>query len=140
MRNIKFIVLHCTATSQNTSVQSIQKYWKEQLKWENPGYHFLIEKDGTVHNLLKIEDVSNGVSGYNSQSIHISYIGGIDDKKKGLDNRTPRQILSQLKLIIELKEQFPKAEILGHRDFPNVKKECPSFDTKKWLVSVGLVK
>lgn len=132
-RDIKYIVLHCTATSQDTTVASILNYWKKNLGWKNPGYHFLIEKDGTIHNLHPIESPSNGVAGYNKNSIHISYIGGVG----GLDNRTPKQILSQLKLIIEMKEKYPKAEVLGHRDFPKVKKECPSFDVKKWLVAVG---
>ena len=27
----------------------------------------------------------------------------------------------------------PDAEILGHRDLPNVHKDCPSFDVKRWL-------
>jgi hypothetical protein len=40
-------------------------------------------------------------------------------------------------LVIYMKEKYPKAEVLGHRDFPSVKKECPSFDVKKWLVAVG---
>jgi N-acetylmuramoyl-L-alanine amidase len=137
MREIKYIVLHCTATGQTATVESIKKYWKLDLGWKNPGYHFLIEKDGKIHNLQPIERPSNGVAGYNQNSIHISYIGGIDDQRKGLDNRTPKQILSQLKLIIEMKDKFPNAEILGHRDFPNVKKECPSFDVKKWLKAVG---
>lgn len=137
MREIKYIVLHCTATSQKATVQSILNYWKNKLKWINPGYHFLIEADGTIHNLLPINKVANGVTGYNSNSVHISYIGGIDDKGKGFDNRTPKQVLSQLKLVIEMKEKFPSAQILGHRDFPNVNKECPSFNVKEWLNNVG---
>ena len=35
--------------------------------------------------------------------------------------------------IVELTERYPKAQVLGHRDFPNVKKACPSFDVKQWL-------
>jgi N-acetylmuramoyl-L-alanine amidase len=137
MREIKYIVLHCTATKQDATVESIKNYWKNNLGWKNPGYHFLIEKNGNIINLHPIEEISNGVAGYNKNSIHISYIGGVDNNNKGLDNRTPKQILSQLQLIIEMKEKFSKAEILGHKDFPNVKKECPSFDVKRWLDAVG---
>lgn len=47
------------------------------------------------------------------------------------DTRTPEQKKSLLKLLKELKKLYPNAEILGHRDFPNVKKACPSFDAKE---------
>ena len=139
MRTIKYLVLHCTATPQNTSVRSIQNYWKNNLGWKNPGYHYLIESNGTVHNLLDIKLVSNGVAGYNSNSIHISYIGGIDRNNKPLDNRTDKQIAEMIRLLKEFKGMFPDAIIKGHRDFPNVAKACPSFDTSKWIRSIGLV-
>jgi len=32
MREINNIVLHCTATSQDTKIESILKYWKVILK------------------------------------------------------------------------------------------------------------
>ena len=35
------------------------------------------------------------------------------------------------KLIHELKKQFPKARILGHRDLPGVHKACPCYDVAK---------
>lgn len=123
--------MHCTATSQNTSISSIQNYWKNQLGWRMPGYHFIIKPDGEVVSLLPIEQVSNGVQGFNHESINISYVGGIDEKVVPKDNRTLAQKASLLKLLTELKQKFPKAIIQGHRDFPNVKKACPSFDAKK---------
>lgn len=123
--------MHCTATSQNTSISSIQNYWKNQLGWRMPGYHFIIKPDGEVVSLLPIEQVSNGVKGFNHESINISYVGGIDEKVIPKDNRTLAQKASLLKLLKELRQKFPKAIIQGHRDFPNVKKACPSFDAKK---------
>jgi N-acetylmuramoyl-L-alanine amidase len=138
MRDIKYIVLHCTATPKNTTVQSILNYWKLKLKWNSPGYHHLIKADGEIVDIHPIEKPSNGVQGYNQNSIHISYIGGVDDKGRALDNRTPQQIASQILLLKKYKAMFPKAEIKGHRDFPNVKKWCPSFDVKTWLQSIEL--
>ena len=93
MRQINHIVLHCTATAQNTKVDSILNYWKNIKGWKNPGYHYLIEADGKTHKIQPIELPSNGVRGYNRDSIHISYIGGIDEDLKPLDNRTPKQVL-----------------------------------------------
>jgi hypothetical protein len=41
MRNIKYIAVHCTATPQTTSIDSIKNYWKTNLGWKMPGYHFI---------------------------------------------------------------------------------------------------
>ena len=131
MRNINYIAIHCTATQPESSIASIQNYWKNNLGWKNPGYHYIIDRFGNVINLLPIELVSNGVQGFNSQTINISYVGGIDKSGKPKDTRTEAQKQSILKLLKELRVKFPKAKIQGHRDFPNVKKACPSFDAKK---------
>ena len=84
-----------------------------------------------VVQLLEIDKVSNGVKGFNSVSINISYIGGIDSKNKPIDNRTEAQKKALFDLLKKLKKQFPKAIIQGHRDFPGVKKACPSFNAKE---------
>ena len=131
MRNIKYIAVHCTATPQTTSIDSIKNYWKTNLGWKMPGYHFIIKPDGEVVKLLSVDEVSNGVKGFNSETINISYIGGVDAKNQPIDNRTPAQKATLLKLLKEFRAKFPNAIIQGHRDFPNVKKACPSFNAKK---------
>ncbi|MFP8892363.1 N-acetylmuramoyl-L-alanine amidase [Chryseobacterium sp. EZn1] len=131
MRTINYIVIHCTATQPDVTIESIKRYWKENLKWRNPGYHYMIKADGKIVNTLPIDQVSNGVAGWNSQIINISYIGGIDKNSHPKDTRTEEQKKSMVKLLRELKSKFPKAIIQGHRDFPNVHKACPSFDAKK---------
>ena len=131
MREIKFLAVHCTATPQTATVSSIQSYWRNVLKWKMPGYHFIIKPNGEVVQLLDIEKVSNGVKGFNSVSINISYIGGVDAQNKPIDNRTEAQKKALLDLLKKLKKQFPKAIIQGHRDFPGVKKACPSFNAKE---------
>jgi N-acetylmuramoyl-L-alanine amidase len=132
-RNIKFIVVHCTATPTNTSIESIKSYWKNNLKWQNNGYHYIIQRDGTVVQITDELKIANGVAGYNTASIHLSYIGGVDKNDKPIDNRTPAQKEAMFNLIIKLSNKYPQAEIKGHRDFPNVHKACPSFDVKQWL-------
>lgn len=130
MRNINYIVIHCTATPHNTTIESIQKYWRDVLKWNAPGYHFIIKATGELVQLLPIDQTSNGVAGYNSQCINIAYIGGIDSNGTPIDNRTPAQKEMLVKLLKQLKQLFPKAIIQGHRDFPGVKKACPCFNAK----------
>jgi N-acetylmuramoyl-L-alanine amidase len=129
MRKIKYIVFHCTATGQTVSVEAIKNYWKKTLGWKNPGYHFIIESNGNVTQLHHLDKVANGVKGYNSNSIHISYIGG-----KDIDDRTRDQITAQKALLKALLAIYPDVEIKGHRDFPNVTKSCPRFDVKTLLI------
>jgi N-acetylmuramoyl-L-alanine amidase len=131
MRKIKYIAVHCTATAQTATIEAIQNFWREHLGWQTPGYHFIVEADGTLVNLLPIEKVSNGVKGFNSETINISYVGGVDAKGVPKDTRTVQQKKTLLGVLKMLKKKFPTAIIQGHRDFPNVKKACPSFDAKK---------
>ena len=133
MREIKYIVLHCTATPQNATVKAIQNYWRNNLGWKSPGYHHIIKSNGLIENLQPIEKPSNGVAGYNSNSIHISYIGGVDAKGNAVDNRTDLQKASMIHLVKKYHAMFPNAKICGHRDFPGVSKACPSFDVATWL-------
>ena len=132
MRTIKYIAIHCTATPQSATIDSIRNYWKNVLKWKQPGYHYIVKPDGSVINLLDIDKISNGVKGYNHEPINISYIGGIDEASGNpKDTRTDAQKVAIKNLLIQLRAKFPHAIIQGHRDFPNVKKACPSFDAKK---------
>ena len=128
MRDISYIAIHCSATPQTTTVESINSYWKRVLGWRAPGYHFIIKANGEVVQLLPIEQISNGVAGYNKSTINICYIGGVDKNNKPIDNRTKEQKASLLKVIKEMKSLFPTATVKGHYQFPNVKKACPSFD------------
>lgn len=132
MRTIKYIAIHCTATPQSATIDNIRNYWKNVLKWKQPGYHYIVKPDGSVVNLLDIDKISNGVKGYNHETINISYIGGIDEASGNpKDTRTDAQKVAIKNLLIQLRAKFPNAIIQGHRDFPNVKKACPSFDAKK---------
>lgn len=139
MRKIERIFVHCTAGSQKQSVKDLLAEFKKK-GWTYPGYHYFIEADGNIVSLLPESDISNGVQGYNSTSINVAYAGGIDSKGKAVDNRTEAQKSSIIKLLTELKDRYPGAKIMGHRDISPDKnkngivdpweriKECPCFD------------
>ncbi len=139
MRNIKYIAVHCTTGNQRNKAADIVSYHtrpksKGGKGWSKPGYHYIIEADGTIVNTWHIEQSSNGVGPqFNPVTINVCWIGGVDTSKKELppvDNRTPAQKVSLRALLAGLKKQFPNAIIQGHRDFPNVHKDCPCFDAK----------
>ena len=131
MRDIKYIAIHCTAGPATQTTKAIKDYWKNNLGWKSVGYHYLINADGTIEQLAQESEITNGVAGFNSVTVHISYKGGVDATNKPKDTRTPQQKESILKLLKELRKRYPKAIIQGHKDFPNVKKACPSFEAKK---------
>lgn len=133
MREVKYIVIHCTATPQNTTIQSIQNHWRNVLGWKSPGYHYIYTAKGKEVQLQDISKPTNGVKGYNANSIHLSYIGG-----KLTDDRTEAQKVAMKNRVIELLKQFPDAEVLGHCDFTGVVKSCPNFNVKKWLIDEGI--
>jgi N-acetylmuramoyl-L-alanine amidase len=130
MRTITHIVVHCSATGQDAKVEAIQRYWKQNLGWKSPGYHYIIEADGKETQLLTIAQPSNGVKGFNKSIINICYIGGVDKLGKPIDNRTDAQKKQLYTRLKALKTMFPQAIIQGHKDFPNVAKACPCFDAK----------
>lgn len=132
-RDIKYIVVHCTATPVTATIEAIKKYWRETLKWKNNGYHYILLRDGTIVQITPESQIANGVKVFNEHAIHLSYIGGVDTKGKPIDNRTTAQKDAMFNLIVKLHNRYPKAEIKGHRDFPNVQKACPSFDVKEWM-------
>lgn len=134
MRTINYIVVHCTATPPTATVDAIKKYWKQVKGWgDTPGYHYLILRDGEIMQLLDESQMSYGAYGHNKECVHISYIGGVDQEGKPIDNRCARQIHAMFNKLVELSEKYPGAKILGHKDFPGVTKACPSFDVKEWL-------
>ena len=68
---------------------------------------------------------------YNRHAIGVCYIGGKDDSGRNADTRTPQQKAALLFLLEDLKRCYPNAKIVGHRDFPNVAKQCPCFDVQQ---------
>lgn len=130
-RNIKEIIVHCAATPEGKdfTVQQIRQ-WHLQRGFTDIGYHYVVYRDGSIHQ-GRNEAVSGAhTTGHNSISIGVCYIGGCaSDGKTPKDTRTQAQKDSLLKLLKELKAKYPNAKIYGHRNFAN--KACPSFDAKE---------
>ena len=139
MRKINEIIVHCSATPEGRdyTVQQIRQ-WHTTPKpkgngWRDIGYHFVVYRDGSVHNGRPLDQIGAHCSGHNANSIGVCYIGGSDANKRlpngqlaPKDTRTPIQKTALRQLLKKLKEQFPQARIYGHRDF--APKACPSFD------------
>lgn len=152
MRRINRIFVHCTASNQRTTTEASLRAEFNKKGWKNPGYHYVIKPDGNIIQMLEDARISNGVKGYNNSAINVAYIGGIDSKGKAVDNRTVEQKVALFDLIVKLKQRYPNAIVMGHRDIsPDLNhngvvdpweriKECPCFnamveylDINKWI-------
>lgn len=137
---IKHITVHCSASPASVYVDAkVLDRWHRERGFLKIGYHFVIKRDGTVQKGRSIDEVGAHVQGHNSGNLGICLAGGCDKGMKPEDNFTEDQYHSLAVLIGNLKEQFPDAVVLGHRDWPDVAKACPSFDVRKWMSETGVL-
>lgn len=128
MRKINEIIIHCAATREGRdfTVEDITR-WHKARGFATIGYHYVIYRDGSIHEGRPLEQIGAHCVGHNKHSIGICYIGGCaSDGKTPKDTRTSEQKEALLSLLRRLKARFPNATIHGHRDF--AAKACPSFD------------
>ena len=129
MRHIDKIILHCSATlpGQRVDVETITR-WHKQRGFKTIGYHFFIDRSGTIHAGRPLEQQGAHCKGQNAHSIGICYEGGLNKEGKPLDTRTILQRIAMKELVAQLLGQFPEATVHGHCEFAN--KACPCFDVQ----------
>lgn len=134
-RTTDFIAVHCSATKplQDIGASEIRKWHVEDNGWSDIGYHSVIRRSGAIELGRPLHVSGAHVKGFNSRSVGICMVGGIDDNGNPEDNFTPEQWESLEVTLDYYHLIYPGAEILGHRDFPGVSKACPSFDVAAWL-------
>lgn len=139
MRRIDEIIIHCTATKEGKDYKEadIDK-WHRQKGWKCIGYHYVIDLDGTIEKGRSEEEVGAHCTSHNAHSIGIVYVGGLDEKGKSKDTRTPQQKKAMWELLIKLLVKYPKAIIHGHNEF--AKKDCPCFNVKNEFNIINLKK
>lgn len=129
MRQIKEIILHCSATPENRDIKAkdIREWHINENGWKDIGYHYIIDIDGTVENGRPVEQPGAHTKGHNENSIGICYIGGCDKNMKSKDTRTPEQMDALLDLVYVLCEQYHLTieNIHCHNEYSD--KNCPSF-------------
>ena len=130
-RRIDLIVIHCSATRCNRPFPLEAVIACHRARgFATVGYHYYITRDGVVHAGRPLYQEGAHATGYNRRSIGICYEGGLNPDGKPADTRTPAQKETLRKLLFRLKTDYLHARIVGHRDLPNVAKECPCFDAK----------
>jgi N-acetylmuramoyl-L-alanine amidase len=147
-----FIVIHCTATPEGRqfTVPEITAMHKAR-GFSTIGYHYLIGVNGeTWPGRSPDNSIGAGVAGHNYNTLHVSYVGGVDARGNPKDTRTAAQKAAMKKLVAELQAKYPHALVLGHRDLSPDKdhdgvvepsewvKACPCFSARTWARENGL--
>lgn len=166
MRPINLIVIHCSASPNGdslfrgsfgtfgfvTPVAAIDSWHVKRGFHRQPadrqrfnpslaaiGYHYVIQLDGTVVTGRHVDEPGAHVAGSNQKSIGICMIG--------TDRFTHEQWESLAGAVRLLRERYPGAKVVGHRDLsPDQNKNgvvesfewlktCPGFDVAAWLES-----
>lgn len=147
MRKIDTIIVHCTATRPNwwenrsaqDKVDEVRKWHTDPAPngrgWSDIGYHYLIDRDGTIVEGRPVERSGAHAKGHNKTSIGVSLFGGhggaTDDAFE--ENFTPEQDRALRRLIAQLRMEYPAvAKVIGHNDVTNAK-ACPTFQVDSWL-------
>jgi N-acetylmuramoyl-L-alanine amidase len=145
MRKINEVIIHCTATrpewmSNNSTAAKVKEVTKWHLDrgWSDCGYHYLIDRQGTVVNGRPVERTGAHVKGHNTGTIGIALFGGHGGSASDMfeDNFTEEQDAALRKLIAALQKDHPSIfKISGHNEYSS--KACPCFNVRNWLSKGG---
>ena len=144
MRALKRIFVHFSGAAATQTAASIARYWRQTYpEWRGrPGYHILVEADGTAHRLQPDEDYTNGVAGFNASALHVCFIGD--------GAWTAAQAATIKKRIEHWQKAYGRLAVRGHRDASPDRngdgrvtpdewlKICPGFDVRAWCTANGI--
>lgn len=150
-KELKYLVIHCTATPEGREVTGadirrmhLSPVAKGGRGWKQVGYTDIIHLDGKVERMVDNNEdawvdpweITNGAKGYNAVSRHVVYAGGCDKQLKPKDTRTAAQRAALEAYVKDFHAKHPNVRIIGHNEV--AAKACPSFDVQKWLKEIGI--
>lgn len=149
MRTINEIIVHCTATpplwrdnkSTSSKVAEVKRWHVSSPPvgrgWRDIGYHFLIDRDGTVANGRPVAQVGAHTLGHNQGTIGVALFGGHGSSANDrfADNYTPAQDEALRDLLEVFSVKYPIKKISGHNEY--AAKACPGFNVTGWLKSAA---
>jgi len=134
------IFVHCSATrpewmadrSFSDRVKEIKR-WHLDKKWADIGYHWIIDRDGSITQGRKEHVIGAHAQNHNTGSIGICLIGGfgsseVDPFEK---NFTAKQDHALRTLINDIKTRTTIKRVRGHNEV--AAKACPGFNVARWL-------
>lgn len=150
-KKTEFIAIHASATPPSID---IGEDWirKEHMAkgWADAGYNVVIRRNGKIEIARPLDHKGAHVKGFNSISVGVCLIGGVDEFNQPKFNFTNQQMEALALTITFLRASYPDAIVQGHRDFygdtnkdgvidsRDWLKKCPCFDVKNWLDERGM--
>lgn len=131
MRDLKKIIVHCSASdlALHDDPQVIKDWHVKENGWNDIGYHYVITKDGNVHQGRPLKEVGAHCMGENLWSVGICLTGEHEF--------SPDQFFSLAWLINHLLESNPSiTEVKPHTHFDK-NKTCPNFDLRIFETKVN---
>lgn len=144
MRPLTEIIVHCSATRAEwmasagtlAKVDEIRRWHKRDRGWRDIGYHYLIDRDGTLAAGRPVDQVGAHVQGHNTGTIGICLIGGHGSSEKDAfaDHFTPAQDKMLRKVLSDLMRTYPTIrKVSGHNQY--AAKACPGFNVPSWYAA-----
>ena len=136
-KETRYIVIHCSATPSNMDIGAEDiDHWHKERGWSGIGYHEVIRRDGSLELGRGVNAVGAHVRGYNSLSVGVCLVGGVDASNTPTNNFTKAQFKTLVRSLKFYKALFPDALVVGHGEL-NKGKACPSFDVQEFLAKEG---
>lgn len=137
---VREIIVHCTATrpdfmqgrTASDKVAEVRR-WHLERGFSGIGYHWLIDRDGTVAKGRPMTSVGAHVIGHNTGTIGVSLFGGFGSAAtdRFAEHFTAAQDAALRRLIADIKAQTTIERITGHNQY--AAKACPGFNVAHWL-------
>ena len=125
------IIIHCAATKPSMKVDAtVIDRWHRERGWLKIGYHYVINRDGSIEIGRNEDTVGAHARGHNATSVGICMVGGLSEEGKPEDNFTDNQWQMLTRLVDGLTSKYPEAEVIGHNNVSS--KDCPCFDVGEW--------
>lgn len=142
MRPLTEIIIHCTDTRPiwmqglptDAKVAEVRRWHTQERGWKDIGYHFLIDRDGTVARGRPLEQTGAHTKGHNTGTIGIALVGGHGGAANDdfHDNFTEEQDKALREQIAKLKAAYPSIrKVSGHNQY--AAKACPTFSVPAWI-------
>ncbi len=129
LRNPSVIVLHFTATS---TYEPVRNHFASNspARGEMPGVctHFVVDKDGTIHQLVRLRLRCRHTVGLNHTAIGIEHVGTSDAQVMG--NRRQRRASLRLTRWLRARHGIALSDVIGHAESlgsPHYREDVPSW-------------
>ncbi|QPM89394.1 N-acetylmuramoyl-L-alanine amidase [Pseudooceanicola algae] len=146
MRQITGLIVHCTATKSDfmpgattaQRVAEVRRWHGQDNGWSDIGYHYLIDRDGTLATGRPLDRTGAHVAGHNTGTIGISLFGGHGSSADDAfgDHFTLGQERALRSLLADLQDRFGALPVTGHNQY--AAKACPGFRVPSWYAAVPM--